>query len=132
MIKHTAIRNRVIEGLKPFIGDATLKDGRPVSIDDTELPVIAVYLTDAQPVQKYLDANIWTAVLHVELFLKSSNPDAKLDSWVEAKLFPAIATLTNLSEVINSMTPQGYNYDRDDEMAYWASVDLTYLIEYEM
>lgn len=132
MIKHTKIRNIVIDGLKPFVGNATIYDGRIVSINENEFPAIAVYLTDVQPSPKYLDVNGWNAVLHIELFLKSSQPDAKLDEWVESKLFPAISEMKRLGEVINSITQQGFNYARDDEMSYWASVDLTYLIEYEM
>ncbi|MEQ4694503.1 phage tail terminator protein [Providencia manganoxydans] len=132
MIKHTKIRNIVIDGLKPFVGEATIYDGRVVSINENEFPVIAVYLTDVQPSPKYLDTNGWNAVLHIELFLKSSQPDAKLDEWVESKLFPAVAGMKRLGEAIDSITQQGFNYARDDEMSYWASVDLTYFIEYEM
>ncbi len=132
MIKHTKIRTLIIEGLKSHIPNASLYDGRPVNFDESELPVIAVYLTEPRPIPKYLDSNQWSAILHIELFLKAAKSDSVLDSWVETKLYPAISQLTNLGDVITDMTTKGYDYDRDDEMMLWASVDLTYQIEYEM
>ncbi|WP_420029710.1 phage tail terminator protein [Moellerella wisconsensis] len=132
MIKHTKIRTLIIEGLKSHIPDLTIYDGRPVNFDESELPVIAVYLTEPRPIPEYLDLNQWSAILHIELFLKAAKSDSVLDSWVETKLYPAISQLTGLGDVVTDMTTKGYDYDRDDEMMLWASVDLTYQIEYEM
>ncbi|WP_368913654.1 phage tail terminator protein [Providencia sp. 1701011] len=132
MIKHTKIRELVIEGLKASIPKLSTYDGRPVNFDENELPVVAVYLTEPHPDPKYLDSNQWTAILHIELFLKAAKTDSDLDKWVEEKLYPAIKNITNLGDVLTDMTPKGFDYDRDDEMALWASVDITYQIEYDM
>lgn len=51
---------------------------------------------------------------------------------MEEKLYPAIESMSNLGDVLTDMTPKGFDYDRDDEMALWASVDITYQIEYDM
>ncbi|MGC6756761.1 phage tail terminator protein, partial [Escherichia coli] len=37
-----------------------------------------------------------------------------------------------LDALIETMTPQGYDYQRDDEMATWGSVDFTYTLTYSM
>ncbi|OAT47006.1 phage tail terminator protein [Providencia heimbachae] len=132
MIKHTKIRTLIIDGIKAHIPNINLYDGRPVNFDESELPVIAVYLTEPHPDSNYLDSNQWMAILHVELFLKAAKTDSDLDKWVEEKLYPAIESISNLGDVLTDMTPKGFDYDRDDEMALWASVDLTYQIEYEM
>ncbi|WP_409264122.1 phage tail terminator protein [Providencia heimbachae] len=132
MIKHTKIRALIIDGIKAHIPNINIYDGRPVNFDESELPVIAVYLTEPRPDPKYLDASQWTAILHIELFLKAAKSDSVLDSWVEEKLYPAIESMSNLGDALTDMTTKGYDYDRDDEMALWASVDLTYQIEYEM
>lgn len=132
MIVHTRIRNTVIQHLNERFPNIKTYDGRPTHFDESELPVIAVYLTEPRPDPYYLDSNQWTAILHLELFLKSSVSDATLDKWVEEKLYPAVADMTDLGEVITDMTPKGYDYDRDDEMSLWASVDLSYQIKYEM
>ncbi|MBP6121092.1 phage tail terminator protein [Providencia sp.] len=131
-MKHTKIRALIIDGIKVHIPNINIYDGRPVNFDESELPVIAVYLTEPRPDPKYLDASQWTAILHIELFLKAAKSDSVLDSWVEEKLYPAIESMSNLGDALTDMTTKGYDYDRDDEMALWASVDLTYQIEYEM
>nr|WP_265494742.1 phage tail terminator protein [Providencia heimbachae] len=131
-MKHTKIRALIIDGIKAHIPNINIYDGRPVNFDESELPVIAVYLTEPRPDPKYLDASQWTAILHIELFLKAAKSDSVLDSWVEEKLYPAIESMSNLGDALTDMTTKGYDYDRDDEMALWASVDLTYQIEYEM
>lgn len=132
MISHTKIRELVIEGLKKSIPKLSTYDGRPVNFDENELPIVAVYLTEPRPDPEYLDSNQWTAILHIELFLKAAKTDSDLDKWVDEKLYPAIKSMTNLGDVLTDMTPKGFDYDRDDEMALWASVDITYRIEYEM
>ncbi|HDN2510172.1 TPA: phage tail protein [Providencia rettgeri] len=132
MIPHTKIRELVIEGLKKSIPKLSTYDGRPVNFDENELPVVAVYLTEPRPDPEYLDSNQWTAILHIELFLKAAKTDSDLDKWVDEKLYPAIKSMTNLGDVLTDMTPKGFDYNRDDEMALWASVDITYQIKYEM
>lgn len=132
MQKHTQIRRVVTEALKAHIRDAAFYDGRPVFLDEKALPAVAVYLTEAQYTGDYTDADHWRAVLHIEVFLRASHPDAALDSWMEAHIYTALTAIPGLDTLIETMTPQGYDYQRDDEMATWGSADLTYSITYFM
>lgn len=132
---HSDIRHAVLESLKQ---QATKKtnitwfDGRPGFIDTEELPAIAVYLSDAQYSGDYLDGNNWIAVLHIEVFMKASLPDSALDHMVEDVVLPAMRDAGNLNQLTESITPQGYDYQRDAEAMTWGSADVTYLLRYDM
>jgi hypothetical protein len=52
---------------------------------------VAVYLSDAEYTGDSLDEDSWQAVVHIEVFLKASSPDSALDSWMEEKVYPAMA-----------------------------------------
>lgn len=133
MNKHTAIRAAVLDKLKGDIGDSvTWFDGRPVFLEEQDLPAVAVYLSDAEYTGDTLDEDSWQATLHVEVFLKAANPDSALDSWMEEKVYPSMASVPALAGLIETITPQGYEYQRDDEMATWGSVDLSYSLNYSM
>lgn len=133
MSKHSAIRAAVLAKLKADISDSvTWFDGRPAFLEEGDLPAVAVYLSDAEYTGATLDADDWQAVLHIEVFLKATNPDTALDNWLEEKVYPAMEGIPGLEALIETMTPQGYDYQRDDEMATWGSVDLTYAITYSM
>ncbi|MGP9420783.1 phage minor tail U family protein [Ewingella sp. AOP9-I1-14] len=133
MNKHTAIRAAVLDKLKSDIGDSvTWFDGRPVFLEEQDLPAVAVYLSDAEYTGNTLDEDSWQATLHVEVFLKAANPDSALDSWMEEKVYPSMASVPALAGLIETITPQGYEYQRDDEMATWGSVDLSYSLNYSM
>lgn len=133
MNKHTAIRAAVLDKLKGDIGDSvTWFDGRPVFLEEQDLPAVAVYLSDAEYTGDTLDEDSWQATLHVEVFLKAANPDSALDSWMEEKVYPSMASVPALASLIETITPQGYEYQRDDEMATWGSVDLSYSLNYSM
>lgn len=107
-----------------------LHDGLPVFIEPEELPALAVWLTDAQFAGQMLDERDWEAVLHVAVFLKAQAPDAELDMWMEEKIFPALEEVRGLENLINTMTPLGYDYQRDSEMATWGMAEITYRITY--
>ncbi|MDU2381046.1 MAG: phage tail terminator protein, partial [Enterobacter cloacae] len=48
-MKHTEIRQAVIEGLESVIGNSAIFfDGRPAVIEEEDFPAVAVYLTDAE------------------------------------------------------------------------------------
>lgn len=133
MNRHSAIRAAVLAKLKAEITDAvTWFDGRPVFLEEQDLPAVAVYLSDAEYTGDSLDEDSWQAVVHIEVFLKASSPDSALDSWMEEKVYPAMAFIPGLTELVETFTPQGYDYQRDDEMATWGSVDFTYLITYSI
>lgn len=133
MSKHSAIRAAILAKLKNDItGDVAWFDGRPAFLEEQDLPAVAVYLSDVEYAGQTLDEDDWQAVLHVEVFLKASNPDTALDNWMEEKVYPAMAVVPQLDQLIETITPQGYDYQRDDEMATWGSVDLTYSITYSM
>ena len=133
MNKHTAIRAAVLDKLKGDIGDSvTWFDGRPVFLEEQDLPAVAVYLSDAEYTGDTLDEDSWQATLHVEVFLKAANPDSALDIWMEEKVYPSMASVPALAGLIETITPQGYEYQRDDEMATWGSVDLSYSLNYSI
>lgn len=133
MSKHTQIRQAVTSQLQREITEpVTWFDGRPAFLDEQDLPAVAVYLSDAEYTGDTLDEDSWQAALHVEVFLKSAQPDSALDSWMESHIYPALSNIPTLNTLIETMTPQGYDYQRDEEMATWGSVDLTYLLTYSM
>ncbi|RVR59381.1 phage tail protein [Citrobacter freundii] len=133
MNRHSAIRAAILAKLKADITDTvTWFDGRPVFLEEQDLPAVAVYISDAEYTGSTLDEDDWQAVLHVEVFLKASNPDSALDSWMEEKIYPAMESIPGLDTLIETMTTLGYDYQRDDEMATWGSVDLTYTLTYSM
>ncbi|CAM8481304.1 phage minor tail U family protein [Morganella morganii] len=132
MHKHSAIRLTVADALRAHLGGTQVYDGRPVFLEESELPVVAVYLTDASPTDDVVDEDLWQAVLHIEVFLKASNPDSKLDEWMEDKIYPAMQSVPALAGLIETMSAAGYDYQRDDEMCLWGSADLTYHLTYSM
>lgn len=133
MNRHTEIRKAIINRIKEGTDiDATYFDGRPVFIEAADLPAVAVYLTDAQYTAEDLDGDSWEATLHIEVFLKASQPDSALDEWMENQIYPALQSVPELDALINTMTQQGYDYQRDNDMVTWGSADLTYGITYKM
>ena len=133
MIKHTAIRNAVLECCRSTItDDVTYFDGRPAFIDENDLPAVAVFLDDARYTGNELDTDSWRAMLHIVVYLKATQPDAALDQWVEEKIYPVLNDIPALSPLIETMSPVGYDYQRDDEMATWGAADLSYQLTYTM
>ncbi|UMR82082.1 phage minor tail U family protein [Escherichia coli] len=131
-MKHADIRAAVLDVLALQDGGATLFDGRPVAFDEADFPAVAVYLTDAEYTGNELDADTWQAILHVEVFLPAQVPDSELDMWMENRIYPAMSNIPVLAGLITTMVQQGYDYQRDDDLALWSSADLTYSITYEM
>ena len=132
-MKHREIRAAVLSALKDNISErVSWFDGRPVFIDEQELPAVAVYLTDASAADEFVDEGTWEATLHIEVFLPAQVPDSELDQWMESRIYPAMTAIPALAGLITTMVTQGYEYRRDDDMALWSSADLTYSITYEM
>lgn len=132
-MKHSDIRRAVLAALKRNISEpATFFDGRPGFLDEQDLPAVAVYLSDARASAELVDEDEWTATLHVEVFLKAVAPDSALDTWMEARVYPAMGDIPELQGLIEKMTAQGYDYQRDDEAMTWGSADLSYSISYIM
>ncbi|HFF8938858.1 phage minor tail U family protein [Serratia sp. BNK-10] len=133
MIKHTAIRNAVLERCRSTItDDVTYFDGRPAFIDENDLPAVAVFLDDARYTGSELDTDSWRAMLHIVVYLKATQPDAALDQWVEEKIYPILNDIPELAPLVEAMSPVGYDYQRDDEMATWGAADLSYQLTYTM
>lgn len=130
MMIHTAIRTVVLTALKKTVTDATFFDGRPAFLEAKELPAIAVYLTDATKTEHYLDGDQWGAVLHIEVFLKADTPDSALDAWMEKEIYPVMQDIPELMGLVESLTPIGYDYRRDEEATTWGSSDFMYSITY--
>ncbi|HBB6657651.1 TPA: phage tail protein [Salmonella enterica] len=132
-MKHRQIREAVLSALKASIAEqVTWFDGRPVFIDETELPAVAVYLTDASATDEFIDEDIWSSVLHIEVFLRARDTDSALDAWMEEKIIPALEAVPGLGKLLMKMNLQGYEYRRDDECMMWGSADLLWDINYEM
>jgi len=132
-MKHSLIRQAFIDALEKGIGkSAVFFDGRPAVIEEDDFPAVAVYLTDAEYTGSELDADTWSATLHIEVFLPAQVPDSELDEWMEAQVYPAISEVDGLGDLITLMVQQGYDYQRDDDMGQWSSADMKYLINYEM
>ncbi|AWC76443.1 TPA: phage minor tail U family protein [Serratia marcescens] len=133
MIKHTAIRNAVLERCRSTItDDVTYFDGRPAFIEENDLPAIAVFLDDARYTGSELDTDSWRAMLHIVVYLKATQPDAALDQWVEEKIYPVLNDIPDLAPLVEAMSPVGYDYQRDDEVATWGAADLSYQLTYTM
>lgn len=131
MNKHTQIRQAVLAKLESLSGDAvSLFDGLPAFIEPEDLPALAVWMTDAQYSGQSVDEDDWQAVLHVAVFLKAQSTDAELDMWMEEKIFPSLEEVSGLENLIDAMTPLGYDYQRDSEMATWGMAEMTYRITY--
>lgn len=132
-MKHTDIRKAIIDALESHIGKGALYfDGRPAVLEEGDFPAVAVFLTDAGYTGEELDADIWQATLHIEIFLPAQVPDSELDDWMESRIYPVLGNVPGLSLLINNMVQQGYDYQRDDDLGLWSSADLIYSITYEM
>ncbi|WP_447840332.1 phage minor tail U family protein [Enterobacter hormaechei] len=132
-MKHSDIRKVIIDALESAIGtDAIYFDGRPAVLEEEDFPAVAVYLTDAEYTGEELDADSWQAILHIEVFLGAQVPDSNLDDWMEMLVYPVLAEVPGLESLITTMVQQGYDYQRDDDMALWSSADLKYSITYDM
>lgn len=130
-MKHSDIRNAVIDALSSIDANA-LFDGRPALFDEQDFPAVAVYLTDARATDREVDGDIWEATLHVEVFLPGQVPDSELDMWMESKIYPVMGNVRSLSVLLETISPDGFDYQRDEELAVWSSADLKYSITYEM
>ncbi|CAH6030671.1 phage minor tail U family protein [Citrobacter koseri] len=132
-MKHTDIRAATLAALKRNISDpVSWFDGRPGFIEEQDLPAVAVYMTDARATPDIIDEDIWSAILHIEVFLKASSPDSALDEWMESKVYPVLEDIPELAGLIETMSASGYDYQRDDEAMMWGSADLSYSIRYVM
>ncbi len=132
-MKHPQIRAAVLAALKRnIIEQVTWFDGRPGFLDEEDLPAVAVYLTDARASDDNIDEDMWSALLHIEVFLKAKEPDSALDAWMEEKVYPALRDIPELLPLIELMNASGYDYQRDDEAMMWGSADLSYSISYVM
>jgi hypothetical protein len=75
---------------------------------------------------------MWSATLHIEVLLPAQVPDSELDEWMESRVYPALADVPALSNLLITMVQKSYDYQRDDDMGMWSSADLQYSITYEM
>lgn len=133
MSKHSDIRTAVINHLKENCPQKfAVFDGFPVFVEQSTLPIIAVYLDEAQYSGETIDADDWTAVLHVQVFLKATKPDSELDKQVEDFIYPAVNQNEYLAGLVENIYPIGYDYSRDDEMSLWGSADISFKIQYTM
>lgn len=130
---HTDIRSVVISALRAAITtETTFFDGRPAFIEPADLPAVAVYISGAECTESELDGEMWSADLHIEVFLKATDTDTALDTWVESRIHPVMEEIPALDALVETLSPVSYDYQRDDEATTWGSVDLKYSITYSM
>lgn len=131
MMKHMQLRAAVLAALRAAITEhTTFLDGRPVALTPDSLPAIAVYISDAQPVENALDEALWQANLHVALFEQAESPDSTLDEKMAQKISPALMSVSALKESTQTFSTQRYDYRRDEEGRIWRSADLEFSITY--
>lgn len=131
MMKHTLLRSAVLDALRAAITEnVTFFDGRPVALTSDSLPAIAVYLSDAEPVENALDDALWQANLHIELFDRENSSDTALDEKMAQKISPVLMSVSALKESTETFSTQRYDYRRDEEGSIWRSADLEYSITY--
>ncbi|WP_413734334.1 phage tail terminator protein [Sodalis sp. RH21] len=133
-MKHPLIRAAVLGKLRQSVTlpKVTWYDGRPGFISPEDLPAVAVYLTDAKATGESIDEEEWRAVLHIEVFLKATATDSELDKWMEQRIYPAMEDVPVLAELLETISVEGYDYQRDDESTTWGSADLQYSLNYIM
>ena len=136
MKKHIEIRQAALAAIKAALAESgdtgvVIFDGRPGFIDAKDLPAVAVYITDAEVAEEYgsFCEHVWGATLHTEVFLKAVSPDTDLDIRTD-QLYRAVSESEALSELLITFTPQGYDYQRDEEMMTWGSSDFCTAITY--
>jgi len=133
-MKHSDIRQAVIDALENSgtCEGAVFFDGRPAVLEEDDFPAVAVYLTDAEYTGEELDADMWSATLHIEVLLPAQVPDSELDEWMESRIYPVMENVPALGSLLTTMVQKSYDYQRDDDMGMWSSADLQYSITYEM
>ncbi len=131
MMKHMQLRAAVLAALRAAITEnTTFLDGRPVVLTPDSLPAIAVYISDAQPVENALDEALWQASLHIELFEKEDSPDTTLDEKMAQEISPVLMSVSVLKESTETFSTQRYDYRHDEEGSIWRSADLEFSITY--
>ncbi|MFT8212255.1 MAG: phage tail terminator protein [Symbiopectobacterium sp.] len=94
------------------------------------MPAIAVYASDAEPVENALDEALWQASLHIELFEKEDSPDTTLDEKMAQEISPVLMSVSALKESTETFSTQRYDYRRDEEGSIWRSAYLEFSISY--
>lgn len=85
-------------------------DGCLVVVEEDELFVVVVYLSDVQYIGIEVDGDIWSVVLYVEVFLKVIVLDSVLDEQMENRVYLVLGSVVGLGDIIWIMLVQGYNY----------------------
>ncbi|GAB4592110.1 phage minor tail protein [Edwardsiella tarda] len=131
----TKIRSIVVDALIPAVNNkkgVVVFDGLPAYIDEnTELPAIAVHISDIKPSGEYLDEDLWRATLHITVLEQMGTPDSELDDWVSNIVIPVIDECGALARRCCSIDYSGMEYPRNDASAPCSVVDVLYDITYE-
>lgn len=135
MRQESALREALVSAFEAILQDEpdiTVFNGLPRFVDgEDELPALAVHLTDIEPEQTWLDASQWQAILHVMVFVRANTPDTVLDSWADEVVFPVVAACEPLHRRCISLELTGYRYERSQEAATWAALDVQYTILFQ-
>ncbi|EHZ8148957.1 phage tail protein [Salmonella enterica] len=133
--RRSVIRSAVLDALKAGLNtvpDVVFFDGEPVFVDgETELPAVAVFLSDAQPDNEYLDERYWQAILHIQVFLRAGEPDRELDKWVDNHISPVMRQAQRVRHICVEMVQSGCEYLRGEEDVAWSAVDMLWNIKFK-
>lgn len=131
-MKHREIRAAVLSALKDNISErVSWFDGRPVFIDEQELPAVAVYLTDASAADEFVDEG--PGRRHCILKFSQGKRTGLGTGYVDGRENPSCAGGGSRPQCVTAEDESsGYDYRRDDEFMMWGSADLLWKITYEM
>lgn len=132
MIVHNKIRQEVIDFLAEKIQEVTyFHNGLPKILNlDDELPMIAVYLNNAEGNPVTIGHIEWEAELMVLTYLPFNQGEAVLDE-INEKINHAILSHDFSNFSLTADFNQTYDYEYDTENNAWVSAALSYRIQYQ-
>lgn len=125
MLQAKIIRNDIFNKMNGAIdGVQTYHNGRPLVLDDTQLPVLAVYLDDLQTGDDNLGGSYWNAKLNITAYVPGNIGDSGLDDLSEQIIsyMDNIETDSHLEELqLDNLT-----YQHDENGFVWRAVNIKY------
>lgn len=127
---HNEIRKEVIDFLTNNISEVEyFHNGIPKITDlDNELPLISVFINNAQADQNVIGYQEWEADLNIVTYAPFFQGEEFLDE-ISEKIYNAI--LPHQFNNISVKYVQGYDYEFDDQSSAWVSSLISYRINYK-
>lgn len=128
MLQAKQIRNDVFTKLNGTIeGITTYHNGRPLVLDDTQLPAVAVYLDDLQTDDSDLGGSYWNAKLNIALYVPGAVNESALDDLSEevVSYIGSLDFLTTENIQLETLTHQ-----HDEQGFVWRGVNIQYGVSF--